>query len=166
MVPAVRTDRYTMFESVAIVLQLIDEHPESNLAPPPASAERALYYQWSIFAAAEVDPAIMTYFDNALRPLDSMRPPGTQHDAGLAEKGRRDFGVRAAMLSNALSGQDYMIGAEFSGADIIVGHSCFMASFTGLIGDYPVLDDYYRRLTARPAHKRAYAGIGPGGAAA
>ncbi len=33
VVPALRTDDYTIFESVAIVLQLIDEHPEKNLAP-------------------------------------------------------------------------------------------------------------------------------------
>ena len=32
-VPALKTDNYTIFESVAIVLQLIDEHPEKNLAP-------------------------------------------------------------------------------------------------------------------------------------
>ena len=33
VVPALRTDDYTIFESVAIVLQLIDEHPEKKLAP-------------------------------------------------------------------------------------------------------------------------------------
>ena len=32
-VPALKTANYTIFESVAIVLQLIDEHPEKNLAP-------------------------------------------------------------------------------------------------------------------------------------
>ena len=31
-----------------------------------------------------------------------------------------------------------------------------MASFTGLIGDYPVLEAYYARLQQRPAHRRAY----------
>jgi glutathione S-transferase len=35
-VPAYRSDAYTMHESVAIVLQLIDEHPDSRLAPQSA----------------------------------------------------------------------------------------------------------------------------------
>jgi len=44
VVPALKTDNYTIFESVAIVLQLIDEHPEKNLAPAVGTPERAYYY--------------------------------------------------------------------------------------------------------------------------
>ena len=68
VVPALKTDSYTIFESVAIVLQLIDEHPEKNLAPAVGTAERATYYQWSVFACAELDPALMLFFDNTMRP--------------------------------------------------------------------------------------------------
>ncbi len=158
VVPALRTEAYTIFESVAIVLQLIDEHPEKGLAPAPGSPERALYYQWSVFACAELDPAVMLVFDNTMRPLEHMRPPGTPHDAGLAERGRRDFATRAEIVSKALGDRDYLLGAEFSGADILIGHSCFMARFTGMLGDYPVLEAYYERLSQRPAHRRAYPG--------
>ena len=156
VVPSLRTDGYTMFESVAIVLQLIDEHPQKKLAPAVGTPERATYYQWCVFAGAEVDPAVMMFFDNTMRPLEAMRPPGTPHDAGLAERGRRDFAVRADILSAALCGRDYLVGSAFSGADILVGHSCFMATVTGLIGDFPVLEAYYARLQQRPGHRRAY----------
>ena len=159
VVPALRTADYTIFESVAIVLQLIDEHPETGLAPAPGTPERALYYQWSVFACAELDPAVMMVFDNTLRPLAHMRPPGTPHSAQLAERGRGDFAARAEILSKALAGRDYLIGSSFTGADILAGHSCFMAGFVGLIGDHPVLEDYYGRLQERPAHQRAYAGF-------
>jgi len=156
VVPALRTDHYTMFESVAIVLQLIDEHPEKGLAPAVGTPERALYYQWCVFACAEMDPPIMMYFDNTMRPLEAMRPTGTQHDAKFAERGRNEFAIRADILSTALHDRDYICGSSFSGADIIVGHSCFMATHTGLIGDYPILEKYYGRLQERPAHQRAY----------
>jgi glutathione S-transferase len=156
VVPALRTDGYTIFESVAIVLQLIDEHPEMNLAPTVGTPERAAYYQWSVFACAELDPAIMMYFDNTMRPLDHMHPPGTQHDPALADRGRRDFAARARALSKALSDGDYLLGNAFTGADILVGHSCFMATFTGLIGGHPTLEAYYKRLQQRPAYQRAY----------
>ena len=46
VVPALKTDTYTIFESVAIVLQLIDEYPEKRLAPAVGTAARAYYYQW------------------------------------------------------------------------------------------------------------------------
>ena len=158
VVPALKTANYTIFESVAIVLQLIDEHPERNLAPAPGTPERAAYYQWSVFACAELDPAIMMVFDNTMRPLEHMRPPGTPHDAKLAARGRRDFAIRADMLSKALDDREFLLGSDFSGADILIGHSCFMATFTGLIGDYPVLEAYYERLRQRPGHRRAYPG--------
>ena len=100
----------------------------------------------------------MLVFDNTLRPLEHMRPPGTPHDAGLAERGRRDFATRAEIVSRALGDRDHLLGARFSGADILIGHSCFMARFTGMLGDYPVLEAYYERLSQRPAHRRAYPG--------
>ncbi len=156
VVPALRTDRYTMLESVAIVLQLIDEHPESRLAPAVGTPERAAYYQWCVFAGTEIDPAVMTYFDNTMRPLEHMRPEGRQHDEALAGYGREAFGLRAEMLSNVLDGRNYLVGDAFSGADILVGHSCFMATVTGLIGGHPVLKAYLARLQQRPAYQRAY----------
>ncbi len=156
VVPALKTDTYTIFESVAIVLQLIDEHPEANLAPAIGTPERANYYQWSVFACAELDPPLIMYFDNTMRPLEAMRPPGAQHDSKLAARGRSDFAVRADTLSKVLSDRDHLLGSEFSGADILVGHSCFMATHMGLIGDHPILETYYGRLQQRPAHQRAY----------
>jgi len=156
VVPALKTDSYTIFESVAIVLQLIDEHPEKNLAPTPGSPERATYYQWSVFAGAELDPYIMMWFDHTMRPPEAMRPPGSQHDPNIAERGRTEFALRAEALSEALRDREYLVGSRFTGADIVVGHSCFMAGFTGLIGGYPILERYFAGLQQRPAYQRAY----------
>jgi glutathione S-transferase len=156
VVPALKTGAYTMFESVAIVMQLIDEHPEKGLSPAPGSPERATYYQWSVFAAAELDPAIMLYFDNKLRPLEYMRPPGSPHDPNMAAMGKRDFETRAEILSNTLRDNEYLLGSGFSGADIVIGHSCFMATVTELIDGYPELQAYHERLQQRSAYQRAY----------
>jgi glutathione S-transferase len=79
VVPALKTDNYTIFESVAIVLQLIDEHPEKNTAPAVGTAARATYYQWCVFACAELDPPLMMFFDNTMRPVEHMRPKGREH---------------------------------------------------------------------------------------
>ena len=156
VVPALRTDRYTMLESVAIVLQLIDEHPQSGLAPAIGTAERAAYYQWCVFAGTEIDPAVMTYFDNTMRPPEHLRPAGRQPDEAQAGYGREEFSLRADMLSEALDGREFLVGSAFSGADILVGHSCFMATVTGLIGGHPGLKAYLARLQQRPAYQRAY----------
>lgn len=156
IVPALQTDSYTIFESVAILLQLIDESADKGLAPAVGSADRARYYQWCVFACAELDPAIIVYFDNTMRPLDHMRPPGAPHDPMAAERGRYMFEERARVVSAALEDRRYLLGSTFSGADIAVGHSCFMAIHTGLIDAFPILKDYHQRLRERPAYQKAY----------
>lgn len=155
-VPALRTRDYVMFESAAIVMQLIDEHPDSGLAPPHGDPERAAWYQWCLFASAELDPPLMMFFDNTMRPADAMRPPGTQYSVALADRGAQDYAIRAEVLSQALDGREYLLDSGFSGADIVVGHSCFMANFMGLLNAHPILLAYYNRLSERPAHQRTY----------
>ena len=150
VVPAIKSENYSLFESVAIVMQLLDEYPEKKLAPEAGSVARAHYYQWCVFAGSELDPAIMMVFNNTMRP-------DVEHDPKLAALGRNDFKIRADVLSGHLGQQDYMLGAEFSGADILIGHSCFMATHIGMIADFPVLEAYYKTLQTRPAYQRAYA---------
>ena len=98
----------------------------------------------------------MMVFDNTMRPLEHMRPPGTPHDAELAERGRRDFAVRADILSKALERSRLSARVRF----LRRGHSgrpqLFHGHVTGLIGDFPVLEAYYARLQQRPGHRRAY----------
>lgn len=156
VVPALATDTYSMFESVAIVMQLIDEHPAAGLAPLPGTPERAAYYQWCVFAAGELDGALMMYWDNSARPLVAMRPPGRQHNAEFAEIGKYLFAERASVLSDALRDRQYLLGESFSGADIAIGQCCGMAARMELLGGYPVLEAYLERLKARLAFSKVY----------
>lgn len=55
VVPTYQTSDYKIHESVAVVMQLIDEHADAGLAPAPGSPERANYYQWCVFGSAEMD---------------------------------------------------------------------------------------------------------------
>tara|TARA_R110002072_G_scaffold272272_3_gene432415 strand:+ start:2230 stop:2643 length:414 start_codon:yes stop_codon:yes gene_type:complete len=98
VVPALKTGDYTIFESVAIVLQLIDEHPEKNLAPAVGTPERANYYQWSVFACAELDPPIMMFFDNTMRPLEVMRTA----ESGIVVRGRKSGGFDQCLVAQLI----------------------------------------------------------------
>jgi glutathione S-transferase len=150
VVPAYRTDDYTLLESVAIVLQLFDEHPQLGLAPAPGTPARAEYYQWSVFASAELDPALADVM------LHTMHLPHEQRVPEIAQRGRDRFAARAAMLSHALAGRDYLLGAAFSGADVVIGYCCNWAAYTGLIENHPRLVKYYASLQQRPAFQRVF----------
>src|ERR1700739_1863463 len=58
-VPVLEDGEGTLFESTAICLQLADLHPQAGLIHPLGTRERALAYQWSCFAPAELEPALV-----------------------------------------------------------------------------------------------------------
>lgn len=149
-VPAYRTDAYTMHESVAIVLQLLDEYPGAGLAPTIGTAERAAYYQWSVFSCSELDPNLFDVMKHTMHLPEEHRVPE------IAQRGRERFAARGEVLSKALEGRDYLLGSAFSGADIVLGYSCNWAAYNGLIENHPTLVAYYARLQRRPAFQKVF----------
>jgi len=54
-------------------------------------------------------------------------------------------------INEALEGKDYLIG-DFSGADIMLGHSCYMSNRMGCVTDeMKNIKSYVERLSSRPA---------------
>ena len=63
--------------------------------------------------------------------------------------------ITVSVLDAALEGSDYLIG-DFSGADIMLGHACFMSNRLGCMADEMVnLKAYVGRIEARPAFQTA-----------
>jgi len=151
VVPTWQTDDYKIHESVAVVLQLADEHAEAGLAPPIGSADRARYYQYCVFGCAELDFPIGQVTQNEILLAEGER------SEALAQQGRELFQKRAETLVDQLQDGPYLLGNNFSGADIVIGYNCFWATFTGLLQPYPVLVNYLKRLQSRPAFQRAFA---------
>ncbi len=149
-VPVYQTDHYTMHESVAIVMQLIDEHPDAELAPEPGTPERAEYYQWCVFASSELDPILFDIMKH------TMHLPEEKRIRQIAERAQRGFRARADMLSEVLVNRDYLLGSKFSGADIAIGYCCNWAAYTKILPDHPVLVDYYTRLQQRTAFQKVF----------
>ena len=149
-VPSYQSPGFTMHESVAIVLQLLDEHPQAGLAPMIGTPERAAYYQWSVFAAAELDHNLFDVMKH------TMHLPDEKRNSAIADRARDNFNARAHVLAGALENQDYLLGSEFSGADINIGYCCNWAAYTGMLDSHPSLIEYYSRLESRPAFKKVF----------
>lgn len=150
VVPTYETSDYKIHESVAVVMQLIDEHADAELAPALGSPERAEYYQWCVYGSAELDFPIWLVTQNEILL------PEEERDPSLAKFGRELFAKRAEVLSNALGDKPYILGANFSGADVVIGYNCYWATFTGMLDQQPTLVSYLERLQSRPAYQRAF----------
>jgi glutathione S-transferase len=50
-----------LFEAAAIVLHLVDAHPDAGLAPKVGTPERAKFYQWLTFLTNSLQEELMIY---------------------------------------------------------------------------------------------------------
>jgi glutathione S-transferase len=137
-------DGTTMFESAAICLQLADLYPAAELIPPLGSSERALVYQWTMFAVAELEGPLFGW----IRALGD----------GTTESPARDRFTQAAVaLESALSGGDWLLGVQFTVADVMCASVLQGAGAREMLRPWPGLEAYVQRGESRPAYARAAA---------
>jgi|SRR5579859_6384025 len=145
-VPVIEDDDGFVFESLAILLHIADQHPEAGLIPPLGSHERALVYQWSAFAMTELEPAVLEVF-SARRAEDEER---------LATATSR-FAERTAVVEDALEGREYLVGDGFTVADLVCAAVLMFARRAELTEGLPRIGAYLERIEPRPARQRAVA---------
>jgi len=148
-VPALVDGDLALFESAAICMYLADKFPDKKLAPPLGTPARGLYYQWMLYSMATLEPPVLEVF------LNTVMLPEAERSAAAVEKARTSFAVVAKVLSNALTGRDFILGEQFSAADVMIGSTLAWAGFMGLLADHPALQAYAKRLSERPAFQRA-----------
>jgi glutathione S-transferase len=145
-VPAFELDDGTvMFDSSAILLTLGDLHPQSGLLPAPGTTERALAYQWMFFGIAELEASLYRF----------MREPDDA--AGDESREARHFRAAAQAFADALGERPWILGDQFTVADIVCVGVLGSADSRGLLSAWPRLSEYVARGEARPAHVAAVA---------
>ena len=81
--------------------------------------------------------------------------PPERRDETVLGQAKRLLTKALAPVDEALAGKDYLIG-DFSGADIMLGHACFMANRSGCVTpEMTNLLGYIERIAARPAFDKA-----------
>jgi len=152
-VPALVDGELRLFESAAICQYLADRFPEKRLAPPLGSAARAYYYQWIHFAMSTLEPPLITIFLHTVMKPESERLPQVVGPA------REQLRAALGVLEQALAGRSFIVGDEFTAADVMVGSTLAWAQMIGVLdASTPVTAAYLGRLMGRPAFQRAMAG--------
>ena len=150
-VPSFQDGDTTFYESGAIVAYLADKYADKKLAPALNVPERGKYYQWMFFSLTALDvPIVGVFYHTQLLPEAERIPAYVEYcKNGLAKA--------APVLSSHLKENSYILGQEFSAADIMLASNLAFAKALKLIDDEPVLLDYANRMTSRPAFQRAIA---------
>lgn len=145
-VPALVDDGALITESAAIALYLADAFPAARLGPQVGDPLRGPFLTWLAYYAGVLEPVIAAHFQGRTQ-------------TNPAEK--QAYEALDARLKAALEAGPYLLGEQFSAADVMFVSLLLFARQA--LPPHKVYDDYLVRLTARPAFQRAMAKDSPTG---
>jgi len=148
-IPVLDDGDVSIYESGAIVEYVLERHKNGGLKPAVDDPRFPAYLQWFHYCEGMVMPPINTIV------VQTILLPEDRRDATVLAQAQRLLTKSLAPVDEALEGNDYLIG-DFSAADIMLGHACFMANRMGCVPDEMThLKAYVERITARPAFQTA-----------
>ena len=148
-VPVLEDGEISIYESGAIVEYIIERHKNGGLKPEVASDLYPMFLQWFHYCEGMVMPPMNTII------VQTILLPEDRRDETALGQAQRLLSKALAPVEENLEGKDYLIG-DFSAADIMLGHSCFMSNRLGCVTDEMTnLKAYVERIQQRPAFKTA-----------
>jgi len=145
--PAIDDDGFVLWESLAINLYLAKKYSTGRLYPATLDGE-ARTWQWCLWAANEVERGVNIWSLHAVRLPPEDRNPGILADA-LAV-----LAPPFKVLDRALANCDYLLGGDFTVADLNVAAVVSRAIEMDLAAT-PRLAGWLQRCLDRPAARAA-----------
>lgn len=150
--PAIEDGGVRMTESGAICQYLTERYGKSPFRRQLGDPDYPGYLQWLHAGEATLTPPLVNVAAHTmLRPAPHRIPI-------VAEESAERFKEHAKVLDQHLGETGYLLGSDFTAADVMVGYALHIAQLLGLLQDAP--DDvqkYWARLAERPAYQRAIA---------
>jgi len=147
--PAIDDGGFVLWESLAITLYLAKKHATGKLYPATLEGE-AKAWQWSLWSVQEVDRGVNIWSLHAVRlPSEDRDPQRLAEALGVLA---RPFRV----LDGALAGSPYLLGDDFTVADLNVAAVISRAIDMDLSAT-PHIGGWLRRCLERPAARAAQA---------
>ncbi len=144
-IPVLDDGEIRIYESGAIIEYVIERHKNGGLKPSVDDERYPEYLQWFHYCEGMVMPPINTIV------VQTILLPPDRRDETVLGQAQRLLTKSLAPVNEALEGKDYLIG-DFSAADLMLGHACFMSNRMGCVPDEMVhLKQYVEKISNRDA---------------
>ena len=137
-VPAILHRGELVTEQVAIFIYLADLFPKAGLAPALDDRLRGPYLRWMAYYGSSFEPAVV---DRALK-----REPGPLNMVPYG-----DYDTMLRTVTDQLAKGPYLLGERMTAADVLWGTALRWTTMFKLVPEMPVIMDYVKRMTGRPA---------------
>lgn len=155
--PVIEDTGRVIAESGAIIDYVLRHYGDGRLQPSSSTAAYDAYVHWMHYAEGSAMPALIVRI-NVARVGDAAAAALVRLDEEVA--------LQLRYVDGALEGRDYILGADFSAADIQLSFVGELAAARFGIAGYPNIVGWVKRFQARPAYRAALARGGPYGFAA
>ncbi len=146
-VPAIEDGDLKLFESMAINLYLAEKY--GGELWPDNELDRARTVQWSVFAMTEIEPPLVQLF------LERIIHAYGDRDEDNEAKALNDLVRPMKVLDTHLSQQDYLLGDEFSTADLNLASIFTLGQVARYdMAEYPNVASWADSCLGRRAYKR------------
>jgi glutathione S-transferase len=147
-VPALSDGDFNLAESMAICSFLIDKAGSELCGKTPQ--ERAVAWQWSLWAALNLQPHLSTLAS----PAWTKQPLAPAAEAAAQAGAAKYLGI----LQTHLAARPFVAGQNFTVGDINVASSLAYAAYANYdLSPYPAIKAWLGRITDRPAYFKATA---------
>jgi glutathione S-transferase len=144
--PVITDGDLTIAESGAVVEYLIRKYGRGRLAPADGTPEYEYYLEWLHYAEGSAMLPLMLN-------LYTMRLG--EGGAPLKERIDSEIDNHLGYIEDALDGQPYLLGDEFTGADVQMSFVGEVGRAFGRLASLPNMTAWVARLHERPAFKTA-----------
>jgi len=148
-VPVLEDNKVKIYESGAIVEYLLARYGKGRFQPKIEEPNFPDYLQWLHYAEGSIMQQI-----NSIVVETILLPPERKNEVNVA-RALKLLRIALMNVDERLNDRDYLAG-NFSGADIMTGHSCYAAKRLNIdISEMDNLSKYIDRLSNRKAFKKA-----------
>ncbi|MBT8132589.1 MAG: glutathione S-transferase family protein [Gammaproteobacteria bacterium] len=140
-VPAIQDDNVALADSAAIALYIADRYPQNRLAPAIDDPMRGQYLYWMLFSPGSMEPAMA-------EKVGGWKTNRATHGWG-------DFDTMISTLEKGLQNGPWILGEQFSAADVMVGSTTGFLRMFDLLPESAVIEAYTDRCQARPGNQKA-----------
>ena len=150
-VPALDDNGTIIWESMAINLYIAEKYGKAPLWPSTVEGHGACY-QWSFWAMTEVETPMINIF------LHRLMLPAEQRDEKVALAGIETLKAPFKVLDDQLRKSEYLLGKEFTIADLNVASVMSIVQFLQLdLAATPTAQKWLQRCLERPANQKVRA---------
>tara|TARA_Y100001970_G_C14211885_1_gene847407 strand:+ start:505 stop:1128 length:624 start_codon:yes stop_codon:yes gene_type:complete len=143
--PSLRDGDILLFESCAMIQYILDKYGGGKLQPSPSTTSYAYFLQWLWFSEATFARPIGEIVNHRREFPDEQEIPEV-----VQEMQSRIYKCLDA-LNEALEGKDFILGKDFTAADISLGYSLLIAQ-NRIDKEFPEkVDKYWGNISSRRA---------------